>query len=123
VLFGGGGGEPVEEAGVDGGAFVGEALPVGVVRRLNDLEDGEVEFGGEGEVAVVVGGDGHDGSGAVAHHDVVGDPDGDWFVIDWVDGEGAGEDAGFVFIEIAAVHVGLGGAGLDVGGDGGELFW
>ena len=85
---------------------------------MDDLHDGEIKFGGELEVAFVVGGDGHDGAGAVAHHDVVGDPDGDLLAVDGVGGEGAGGDAAFVLVEVAAVHVGLGGALLDVGFDG-----
>ena len=40
-------------------------------------------------------GDGHDGAGAVADEDVVGDPNGDLLAVDGIDGVGAGEDAGF----------------------------
>ncbi len=76
---------------------------------MDDLNDGQLELGGEFEVALVVGGDGHDGAGAVTHHDVVGDPHGDGLAIDGVGGGGAGGDTGLVFVEVAAVHVGLGG--------------
>ena len=81
------------------------------------MQDGEVEFLGEFKVALIVRGDGHDGSAAVSHHDVVGDPDGDFFAVDGVGGEGSGGDAGLFFIE-TALHVGLGGAGGDVFFDG-----
>ena len=39
-----------------------------------------------------------------------------------VDGIGPGEDAGLVLVEVAAVHVGLGGTGFLIGFDGGLLF-
>ena len=59
-----------------------------------------------------MGGDGHDGSSAVAHHDVVGNPDGDFFAVDGVDGVGSGGDSAFVFVEVAALEVGFAGAGF-----------
>ena len=73
-------------------------------------------------VPLVVGGHGHDRAGAVAHHHVVGDPDGDLLAVDGIDGERAGEDAGLVLVEVSAVHVGLGGNGFLIGLDGGLLF-
>ena len=88
----------------------------------DNLENGEVEFLGEFEVTFVVGGDGHDGAGAVAHHDVIGDPDRDFFSVDGVDGVGSGGDAGFVFVEVAAFEVGFGGALGDVVFDGFAVF-
>ena len=73
-------------------------------------------------IAFVVGGDGHDGAGAVAGEDVVGDPDGDAYVVDRVDGIRAGEDAGFFFRGVLTVAVGFGGGGFDVVFDVGALF-
>ena len=67
-------------------------------------------------------GHGHDRAGAVAHHHVVGDPDGELLAVDRIDREGPGEDAGFVLVEVAAVHVGLGGTGFLIGFDGGLLI-
>ena len=72
---------------------------------------------GKLEVAFVVAWHGHDGAGAIAHHDVVGDPDGNPRVIDGIDGISAGEDAGLVLVEVAAIHVGLGGARFLIGLD------
>ena len=60
----------------------------------------------------------HDGPGAVAHHNVVCDPDREELVIDGVDGEGTGEDPRLVLVEIATVHVGLGCAGFLINFDG-----
>ena len=93
------------------------ALRHGIVCRLgyaressflvwfDDGDDGEVESLGEFEVALVVGGYGHDGAGAVADEYVVADPDGDFFVADGVYGVGTGGDAGFFFGEVSAVEV------------------
>ena len=116
--FGFSGGEAVEEAGVHGGARIGVALPIGIAVGLDDLNNRQLELLRELEVPLVVRRDGHDRAGAVAHHDVVGDPHGDLLAVDRIGGEGAGEDAGLVLVHVAALHVGLGGAGLDVGFDG-----
>ena len=43
----------------------------------DDADDRQAEGRRELEVALVVAGDGHDRAGAVAHQDVVGDPDRD----------------------------------------------
>lgn len=61
----------------------------------------QVELFGELAVAIVAGGDSHDGAGAVAHENVIGDPDGDFFAGGGVGGVGAGEDAGFFFVFLA----------------------
>ena len=63
-------------------------------------------------------GDGHDGAGAVAHEDEVGDPDGDLLAAVGVDGVVAGEEA--FLIDIAGVAAGARidhgfGAGLEAG--------
>ena len=81
-----------------------------------------MEFGSEFEVALVVRGDGHDGSCAVAHEDIVGYPDRDFLAVDGIDGEGAGEDAAFFLVEFGAVEVALGGDGGFVFFDGFALF-
>ena len=59
----------------------------------------------------------HDRAGAIAHHHIVGDPHRDLLVVHGVDRESPGEDAGLVFVQIAAVHVGLGGTGFLIGFD------
>ena len=55
-----------------------------------------------------MGGHGHDGPGAVAREDVVGDPNGDLAAGHRVQGKGAGPDAGFVFGQLGAFQIGLG---------------
>ena len=82
-----------------------------------------MEFGREFKVALVVGWDGHDGACAVAHEDIVGDPDGDFVVVDGVDGKSAGEDAAFFLVEFGAVEIALGGDGGFVFFDCFELVW
>src|SRR4030043_260052 len=90
-------GEVVELCGVhhDAGVQVGllEGLRVPVWRG-DDHADGDGEALGELEVALVVGGDAHDGAGGVPEEGVVGDPDGDVLAGEEVPAEGAGEDAG-----------------------------
>ena len=115
-------GEAVEEVRVYGGSVAGETLPVFVAFGLHHLGDGELELFGELEVAFVVGGDGHDGAGAVAHHHVVCNPDGDGLLVDGIDGVCTGEDAAFVLVEVAAIEVGFVGAGVLVGFDCVGLF-
>ena len=74
---------------------------------LDDGPDGDAEGLRELEVAVVVGGHGHDGAGAVADEDVVGDPDRDGLAGDGVDRVAAGEDAGLGLGQVGAVQVAL----------------
>ena len=62
----------------------------------DDAPDGQAEALREREVALVVGGHGHDGAGAVAGQHVVGDPDGDALAVDGVDGVGADGHAGLL---------------------------
>ena len=83
---------------------------VGVVGGADRAHDVEVVGAGEGPVAVVVGGHGHDGTGAVAPQDVVGDEDRDLAAVDGVDAEQAGEHAG-----LGALFVGTFGLGLGCG--------
>ncbi len=89
-----------------------------VVRRFDDADDRQLEGAREREVARVVRRDGHDGAGAVAHQDVVGDEDGDLLAVDGVGGVGAGEDAGLVLGLGLPLDVGLRGGLGAVGGDG-----
>jgi hypothetical protein len=74
---------------------------------VDDLDDGEAEALGELPVALVVGGDGHDGAGAVVDQDVVGDPDGDGGAVDRVDRIRAREDSGLFLGEVRALEVAL----------------
>ena len=66
------------------------------VRRSLERRDRQPELAGELEVAFVAARDGHDRAGAVAHQDVVGDPDRQLLAVDRVDGVGAGEHAGLL---------------------------
>ena len=79
------------------GAGVGLA-PAGasaaVVLGRDDAPDRQAVGRGEGEVALVVAGHGHDRAGAVVHQHVVGHPDRDLLAVDRVDDVAAGEDAG-----------------------------
>ena len=117
-----GGGKAVEESRVDGDAVAGEGLLLDrPVAAADDLDDGEAVGACEGVVAFVVGGHGHDGAGAVAHEDVVGDPDGDSRAAYGVGGAGAGWNACLFLGEVGACQVGLTGGFADVGLDGGAL--
>ncbi len=93
-----------------------------------DAFDRQVEFAGELEVAAVMGRHRHNGAAAVADEHVVGNPDGDQLLVDRVDGVCPDKLAAFLFVQLAAVQLGLGGGGLLVGLHGGfalraaELF-
>ena len=93
-------------------------MPCGAARRRDDLDDGQAEPGGEGEVALVVGGHRHDGAGAVAHEHVVADPDGDLLAVDRVHGVGAGEHAGLLLLGGEALDLALAARLVLVGRDG-----
>ena len=66
--------------------------------RRNDHANRQVILLGKGKIALIVCRHRHNGAGAVSHEHVVGDPNRNPFVIDWIDGIRAGENAGFLFI-------------------------
>ena len=83
-----------QDAGAGVGLGHGGGVELGRILGLDDGADRQVEGARELEVALVAKGHRHDGAGAVAHQDVVGDPDRDALVGDGVHGVAAGEDAG-----------------------------
>jgi hypothetical protein len=70
------------------------------------------------EIALIMRRHGHDRSGAVAHHDVVGDPHGDLLAVDRIGRGAAGEDAALFLRQVGALEVGLRGARLAIRFDG-----
>ena len=50
---------------------------------------------------------GHDGAGAVAGENVIGNPDGNLLAVDRIDGVSAGEHAGFFLRQFSAFEIGL----------------
>ena len=89
------GNEPVSHAISDFGGAVKVA-----VDELG-FDDGEIELFGKFTVAVVVGGNRHDGAGAVAGQNIVGDINRYLLLGGGVDGVGTGKDAGFLFVFLA----------------------
>ena len=85
-----------------------------LLQHFDDLDDFDAEVFGELVIAIVVGRHGQDSAGAIAHHDVVRDPDGDLLLVDGVNGVAAGEDTGLLLGEFGTLEIGLGGAGLFV---------
>jgi len=75
---------------------------------VDDLDDRKVELLREIVVAVIVRGHGHDRAGAVAHDDVVGDPDRNAGAVGGIERVGAGEYAGFFLGEVGALEVAFG---------------
>ena len=73
-------------------------------------------------ITLIVGGDGHDRSGAIAGENIIGNPDGDLLPVDRIQCIGSGKDAGLFLGEISAFQVALAGAGLLVGSDS-LLLW
>ena len=108
----------VEEAGVNHLAIacIGFLLNVAA---LDDLDDFNAELPGKLPVALVVGGHGHDGAGAVTHHHIVGDENRHLPA-----GEGIhatqtlNAQAGLVLHQLGALELGLLGALLAIGADG-----
>ena len=79
------------------------------------LPDRQAERLREGEVALVVGRNGHDGAGAVLDQHVVGDPDRDRLVVDRVDHVAPREDARLDLVGVHAIGDRRSGAAADVG--------
>ncbi len=107
----------VEGAGVDQGprahVGLGEVLapagrgPGGGLRVPDHRPHRQAVLPGEGEVPLVVGGDGHHRPGAVLHEHVVGHPDRHRLPVDGVHHRGSGVEAGLL-----QVGVGLAGGAL-----------
>ena len=80
----------------------------GVQRTIGGLLDGgdvQPELASELEVALVAGGHGHDGAGAVTHQHVVGDPHRDLLAVERVGRVRAGEHAGLLATLVLTVEV------------------
>ncbi len=90
---------------------------------MDDRHDAEPKFPGELEVALIMSRDTHDRAGAVAHQDIIGDPDWNAFVVGGIDGERAGERACFLFGQIGALEIGFRGDCGAIGFDGFALFF
>ena len=105
-------GEAVVRAGVfDDAVVAGGFGHGGGVRQIAAVgpdhgPDINAVFLAEFEVALVVGGDGHDGSGAVTHQNEVADPDGNALTAEGVDGLEAGVEA--FFFNVAGALIGAG---------------
>ena len=111
------------QAGVIGGVHARTVTDVRLlcnVTTCNNLADWQTEGSGELVVALIVGRDSHDGTGAVANQDVVGNEYRHLFAADRVGGVSAQEDAGLLLV-LLALQVGLGGNCGAVSGDG--LGW
>ena len=90
---------------------------VGVQRfpfGLNDDANGQMEFARKFKVALVVRGNCHDGARAIAHHDIVGNPNRNLFAVDGIRRIGAGKDAGFFFAFFGAFDIGFGFGFFDI---------
>jgi hypothetical protein len=95
-------------AGVHHGADVreGELYFLSFLRG-NNLDDGDLELGGKFMVPLVMGGYCHDGSGAVTHEHVVGDPHRNFLAVDGVDAVGACGYTALFLGEVGSVEVAL----------------
>ena len=114
-------GEAVEEVGVDQDAGVilgGEGLLLYVLAAGDHLDDLAAELLGKSPVAGVVGGDGHDGAGAVGGEDIVGDKNGNLPTVYRVDGPDALEHHASLFLvsgQLGTLEVALPGGGGGIG--------
>ena len=78
---------------------LGSAVEVAVNKF--GFDDGEIELFGKFTVAVVVGGNCHDGAGAVAGENVIGDVNGDFLLGGGINSVGAGEDTSLFLVFLA----------------------
>ena len=85
------------------------------VHPVDHRDDRQAKLDGKREVAVVVGGHGHNRARPIGDQHVIRDPDRDARVVDRVDGIRAGEDAGLLFLGAHALDLALAG-GLDLVG-------
>ena len=111
---------PVVLAGVDQALVVGvgDEGGVGFGPLAGDhLADRQPERGGEVEVALVVGGNGHQRAGAVLHQHVVGDEHRDLLAVDRIGDRAAERDAGLRPALVAALLGGLADRRVDVRAD------
>ena len=108
--------------GDEGGFQRRRNLGVRNFRTGDDASDRQPEFAGEVEVALVVGGDGHDRACAVAGQDVIGDPDRDALAVDRVRRVRPGEDAGLGPVVRHPLDLGLPTGSRHVGVDFGLAF-
>ena len=109
-------GHPVQKAGIDhdAGGAVGKGFLFHIA-ALYHLDDGQAELFGELPVTGIVAGHRHDGAGAVAHQDVIGDENGGLLAVDGVDGHNAFQPhAGLFLGHFGALEVGLTGGSLPV---------
>ncbi len=74
-----------------------------IVLTQDDGDDGQVVLAGELEVALVAARDGHNRTGAVVGHDVVGDPHGDLLAVHRVHDIAAGERAVLLAVALGAL--------------------
>ena len=112
---------PRFQAGVgtrrDGPAVASEKFfAAGAIRlqRFHHRENLQTEGGGEFEIAIVVGRDGHDRSRAVGGENIIGHPHGNRLTGQRVDAVRAGEDAGFSLRQIGSVEIALAGGRLAI---------
>ncbi len=80
----------------------------------NDLDNGNVKFGGKLKVPVVVGGNAHDGTRTVIRQHVIGKPDGKLGPVHRIDCIAACENTCLLFI-LDPVHIGTHGRPQNIG--------
>ena len=104
----------VEIFGVDHLSVAGIGFLLDIA-ALDDLDDINAEFLCKFPVTLVVGGNGHDGTGTVAHHDIVSHEDGNFFACHRVDGLHAFDLKTCLFLDqLGPFKLGLFGAGFAV---------
>src|SRR5207237_116603 len=91
-----------------GGSWVLAVGPRRVLAGADHPPDRQLVLARELEVATVMSGDAHDRAGAIAGQHVVGDPDRDSLLGEWIDRVGAGKDAGLFVLRGESLDFGFG---------------
>ena len=71
----------------------------------NHLDNWQPEVAGKGKVATVVTGNRHDGAGSITHEHVIGNPYGNFFIVQRIDRVSAGKHPAYLFYFCHALTV------------------
>src|SRR5205085_10144974 len=81
-----------------------ESYRIFVAGRLNDYTNGQIKLAGELEIALIVRWHRLNRAGPITYQNVIGDPDGNLFLVRRINREGAGKNAGLFLRQIGSLE-------------------